>query len=597
MFKLIGDNFRIIRSFFGLMHGDRKWVAVLFIGSSLAHIASLVIPIFASNIVYEVSTGNGAAAYWNILWLAVADIVYCLSWYANNRGYSNNFPHAYRDLRERIIDKLFNYDVEFSNKVSKGTILNTISGHVSNLSEMYISVCEVIVMSVKVLIMLAVFMFTNIYIGLIVVAFEIIYLKAFDYCNINSTKYLHRQLHYRDKLTDNLSQILDGLSEIKTFNIYDKVRRMFYIIADKWAYQYRVKRRYVDARAGLVPLIIRMGKILLYVGLVYMALSGRIEVNILLLLVTYFENITTNTRDLMNYSMQIRDWSTSIVRIDRLLNYRGGQKLDFGDYDNDHIAGLVEFNNVSFTYQSKNRGSVHNISLAARPHEITALVGHSGSGKTTIANLLLRRYIVDSGEITIDGNDIYSFTDRVYATNVVGVNQVPFMFNMSIRRNLDLVDTNRQRQEEVCRRVGLHDYIMSLPAGYNTILNENATNFSGGQRQLLAIARAMLSRAEVLVFDEVTSSLDPMLVEKIKSIFADLRADHTVIVVTHKKDVMQIADQIVLVNHGQIVGRGTHDELMQTNQYYRDLQLSGDSSSPIRPSGRTQLVTMPSEDG
>ena len=88
-----------------------------------------------------------------------------------------------------------------------------------------------------------------------------------------------------------------------------------------------------------------------------------------------------------------------------------------------------------------------------------------------------------------------------------------------------------------------------------------------------------------------------MLVEKIKSIFADLRADHTVIVVTHKKDVMQIADQIVLVNHGQIVGRGTHDELMQTNQYYCDLQLSGDSSSPIRPSGRTQLVTMPSEDG
>ena len=89
----------------------------------------------------------------------------------------------------------------------------------------------------------------------------------------------------------------------------------------------------------------------------------------------------------------------------------------------------------------------------AEPHSITALVGHSGSGKTTIANLLLRKYIVDKGNISIDGDDIYSFTDAVYATNVVGVDQMPFMFNLSIRRNLDLIDTNRERQEEVCRRV------------------------------------------------------------------------------------------------------------------------------------------------
>ena len=421
--------------------------------------------------------------------------------------------------------------------------------------------------------MVAVFMFTNVYIGIVVMLFEIAYLKAYDYCNINSTKYLHRQLRYRDKLTDNLSQILDGLSEIKTFNIYDKVKQMFYAIADKWAQQYRNKRRYVDARSGLVPLIIRMGKVLLYVALVYMTLHGHLEINVLLLLVTYFENIATNTRDLMSYSMQIRDWSTSIVRIDRLLNYRNGQKFDFGTLAKNDIAGRVKFDHVSFTYHTKNRGNVRDINFVAEPHSITALVGHSGSGKTTIANLLLRKYIVDKGNISIDGDDIYSFTDAVYATNVVGVDQMPFMFNLSIRRNLDLIDTNRERQEEVCRRVGIHDYIMSLPAGYNTVLNENATNFSGGQRQLLAIARALLSKAEVLVFDEVTSSLDPMLVETIKGIFNDLKIDHTVIIVTHKKDIMQVADKLIVLNHGHIVGQGNHQQLMANNQYYRDIQL------------------------
>lgn len=597
MFKLVRDNFCIIRHFFGLMHGDRKWVFVLFFGSALGHLASLAIPIFASNIVYEVTNGNADAAYWNIALLGLSDLVYCLSWYANNRGYSHNFPYAYRNLRERIVDKLFSYDIEFSDKISKGTVLNTISSDVSNLSEMYISVCETIVISVKVVVMVAVFMFTNVYIGIVVMLFEIAYLKAYDYCNINSTKYLHRQLRYRDKLTDNLSQILDGLSEIKTFNIYDKVKQMFYAIADKWAQQYRNKRRYVDARSGLVPLIIRMGKVLLYVALVYMTLHGHLEINVLLLLVTYFENIATNTRDLMSYSMQIRDWSTSIVRIDRLLNYRNGQKFDFGTLAKNDIAGRVKFDHVSFTYHTKNRGNVRDINFVAEPHSITALVGHSGSGKTTIANLLLRKYIVDKGNISIDGDDIYSFTDAVYATNVVGVDQMPFMFNLSIRRNLDLIDTNRERQEEVCRRVGIHDYIMSLPAGYNTVLNENATNFSGGQRQLLAIARALLSKAEVLVFDEVTSSLDPMLVETIKGIFNDLKIDHTVIIVTHKKDIMQVADKLIVLNHGHIVGQGNHQQLMANNQYYRDIQLGNDSSSPRRVVHQAEIVELPREDG
>lgn len=237
--------------------------------------------------------------------------------------------------------------------------------------------------------MIVVFMLTNVYVGLAVILLGILYLKAFDYCNINSTKYLHRQLRYRDKLTDNLSQILDGLSGIKTFNIYDKVRRMFYVVAGKWARQYHLKRRYVDARAGLVPLIIRMGKIILYLALVHMALAGQIEINVLLLLVTYFENITTNTRDLMNYSMHIRDWSTSIVRINRLLNYSNGQRFDFGELAKDDIIGRVEFRDVDFTYRTKNRGSVHGISFVAQPNQIAALVGHSGSGKSTIANLLL----------------------------------------------------------------------------------------------------------------------------------------------------------------------------------------------------------------
>lgn len=576
---MIRDNIRIIRDFFKLVKGNKKWIFFLFFGSIMAHLSSLLIPIFTSNIVYEVTKGNASATYINIFLLALTYIMHNLFWYLNYISYSHNFKYSYKNLREKIIDKVFTYDTEFSDKLSKGTILNTVNTDTANLSEMIDNICEIIVVFVKIVVMIFIFLRTNLLIGLLVLVLECIYLKAFDYCNVNSTKYLRGQQKYRDSLTDNLSQILNGLGEIKVFNIYDKIKNNFYIIANKWSDQYMLKRRYVNIRSSLLPFVIHFGKIILYLILVYMVLEGYYKVNLLILLITYFENIMTNTKELMGYSRQIREWSISIVRINNILDYSSKQQIEFGLDNNDYISGLVEFKDVSFTYKSKNKGNIENVSFVAEPNRITALVGHSGSGKTTVTNLILRKYKVDSGEVLIDGKNIYDYSKEIYSKNVVGVNQSPFIFNMSIRKNLSLIDSNFEHQKEVCKRVGIHEYIMSLPKGYNTILTEDATNFSGGQRQLLAIARTLLSKAEILIFDEVTSSLDPKLVEKIKEILENLKLDHTVILITHKKDVMKIADKIVVLSGGKIVGQGNHDKLMKNNKYYIDLQTNNYSSS------------------
>ena len=219
--EMIKDNIKIIKDFFKLVKGSKKWIIILFFTSIMAHLSSLIMPIFASNIIYQVTNGNASMTYVNIGLLAVTYIAHNLFWYLYYVSYSHNFQYSYRSLREKIIDKFFTYDNEFYNKISKGTILNTVNLDVSYLSEMIDNICQMIVVFVKIIVTIFIFLKTNIYIGIIVLLLEWLYLKAFDYCNVMSIKHLRTQHKYRDKLADNLSQILNGLDEIKVFNLFD----------------------------------------------------------------------------------------------------------------------------------------------------------------------------------------------------------------------------------------------------------------------------------------------------------------------------------------------------------------------------------------
>jgi len=579
---MIVENIVIIRDFFQLVKGHKVWVFFLFVGSILGHFCDFLIPIFVSQIVFFVTNGDASGMYWNILFLFWGYIAYNFSWYLNYVSYTNNFRYSYPNLREKIMNQVFSYDVSFSDKISKGEILNTINSDVANLSEMIDNICEILVVACKLFIMIFLFLKTSILVGFLVLLFVGLYVKLYDYFNVCSTKYYMGQQRYRDKLTNQLSDILGGFREIKMFHLYDKMKRNFYILANKWSEQYQRKQRYCDIRDSLLPFVIQFGKVMIYFVLGYLTLKQKMLVSTLLLFVSYYEIIMEDSEDLMEYSRDLREWSVSIYRVKRLLHYSGKEEYLFGENETDQICGSCEFSHVSFQYPSKNHGAIHDVSFQVRPNEITAIVGRSGSGKTTVMNLLLRNYKIDCGNIFVDQDNIYHYSKKVYSKNVVGVNQVPFLFSMSIRQNLSFIDSNESHQIEACKRVGIHDYIMSLPKGYHTVLSENATNFSGGQRQLLAIARTLLSKAEILVFDEVTSSLDSVFVQQIEHVLVDLKQDHTIIMITHKKEEMKLADHVIVMDQGRVVGDGTHKELLKRNPYYQSLQNSSVSKGSHR---------------
>ena len=187
-------------------------------------------------------------------------------------------------------------------------------------------------------------------------------------------------------------------------------------------------------------------------------------------------------------------------------------------------------------------------------------------------NLLYRLDRIKSGSILIDDENIYNYTKKVYVSNVSGVFQKPFMFEMSIRDNLSLIDNNYKNQIEACKRVGIHDFIESLPKGYNTVISNEDRVFSEGQKQLLVIARALLTKSEILLFDEVTSNIDPNTTTMVGDVLKDLKYDHTIIMITHKSEMMQIADRVIVLDKGKVVSKGTNDQVFDKCSLYRELR-------------------------
>lgn len=548
MFKRI---IKITKDYFSLVKFKNKYLIAFIVVDLINVLVSLLIPYFASLIVENVTNELYSMAFICVIILWLTYFFNKLGSYCTNWCYANFFKKAYVEVHEKLVNSIYNYDEEYSKKISIGKIINSSNVDIINIAEIPSFIIELFIEFIKLLVIFLVFAKQNILVALYVIFLDSIYYNFARKCNEKNTYYFQKQRNYADKITGLLSQILIGLKDVKSFGIGDKLNNKLDGYRKRWQESYFLKRKYYFTRKTLVALIIDFGKIVLYFIMIFLLMKGKIQIAILLLLISYYDKAKESINDIMGFDVSIMEESVSLYRINEIINY-GNNTLKFdGMVHNDNIIGLVEFKNVSFQYS--NLPILKNISFVAKPNQVTTIVGKTGAGKTTIFNLLLRMYKVDSGKILIDNIDIYEYSKDVYNSNISVVNQKTFIFNMSIRANLSLIDSNKKRQIDACKRVGIHDFIMSLPDGYNTILKEDATNISGGQKQLLSLARALLTTSEIILLDEVTSSLDPNTTNKIISLLDDLKTDHTLIVITHNKDLMKATDNLIVLNEGMIV--------------------------------------------
>ena len=301
-------------------------------------------------------------------------------------------------------------------------------------------------------------------------------------------------------------------------------------------------------------------------------LGGAISIGNISSFVLYSRKFSGPINEVANIVGELQSAFSAAERVFRLLDEPPEPADTANAVDLKAVGGEVELAHVNFGY-TPDRQIIKDLSLHVPKGALIAIVGPTGAGKTTIINLLMRFYDVDSGEIRLDGRPVRDLTRRSLRLNYSMVLQDTWLFSGTVFENIAYGSETATRAdvERVCRACGIHEYIMTLPEGYNTVLDDDGSNISKGQKQLMTIARAMLLDASLLILDEATSNVDTRTEQRIQKAMRALMADKTCFVIAHRLSTIRNADMILVVRDGEIVERGTHDSLMAQDSFYKQL--------------------------
>lgn len=566
---MIKEYYQFIKDYLNLAELKIKYVVINILSAFFYKGFSILLPLIGSLIIKYLTNGDAKMSYICLGAFLLTYILYNIALYINYKIYGYNMNFVYDKLTNKVLDKLVSVDNNFTRFISKGRLMNSINSDIIDVGDMNDRISELLMGVLQIIAVLVIVCFYNIYLSLLLILFSIIYIIVRNNSDRKINYYHNKVVVQDDKYSTLLTQIVSGLQEIKTFNMLPKLTNKLDVIQNKFIKFYGKKRDYYTIRDNDVKVITYIFRFLLYILLILLMTKDKIDVSVLVLIVSYHEYIVSYINDLIAATSTIREVNTAVNRINDILNY-DSKEIKFGIIDTKDIHGIIEFKNVNL--EIKNNKILHNINLKIDHNEVVAIVGEAGSGKTMIFNLILRLIEPTKGKITLDNINIFDFNKAAYSNNVSVVNQKPFIFNMSIRKNLDFVDTNISNQIETCKKAGIHEFIETLPNGYNTILRENGSNISGGQKQMISIARTILSEAEVLLLDDITTSLDPDTAKFVPKLINNLKKDHTIIMITKKPELMKEADRIVVLDKGKINDVGTHKQLIARNEIYQMLQ-------------------------
>ena len=538
----------IIKDYYNLIESDKNKLIPYYFIYFLNIIIELIIPTYVAKITESLTNSLIIVALASIINYSILKILNNLLGYADKYIYQRFFRDNYITIYKKIVKKIYNFDEEHKKKISTGKIINSLTSDIINTGEMADNILKVILNILKSIVVIFYFFRINIYLALIIIGVDVIYIIRSNYLNNKSIKYSKEQRKENDKLIGLVNQTLLGLKDIQTLNITNTMDDKYNYIYKDWKNAYDNRKKYERYRQNILKCFLIIIKSIVYFTCVYFMINNKITIGIMLIIISYFDSLFSASENIMDASQSIKDQNISVNRIKEILEYNTIKEKNLKEIKN--VKGMIEFKNVDFSYS--NEKLLENLNFAIRPNRITAITGTNGTGKTTIVDLILRLHSPTKGEILLDNINVKEIDKNLYLKEISVLNQESYLFNLSIRENFNLVENDIKKQEEICKLTGIDKFIKKLPNGYDTIIDENSHNISGGQKRLLSLTRTLLKDAKILIFDEATSSLDTDKIQNVINVLNELKKNHTVIVITHKEEIENIADEVITINDGKV---------------------------------------------
>ena len=477
-----------------------------------------------------------------------------------------------KSMRTDISNKINKLPLKYFDSTSYGDILSRVTNDVDTIGQTF-NQSIVNLVSAATLFFGSLFMMfkTNWIMALSAIVSTLVGFTLMAFIISRSQKYFVQQQEFLGAINGHVEEVYNGHNVVKVYNAGEKLRKEFQSI-NKNLYNSGWKSQFMSGlMTPLMGFIGNFGYVAVSITGAALAIRGTISFGVIVAFMVYIRLFTRPLNQIAQAATNLQSTSAASYRVFSFLGEKELPDESRKDTVLKETKGNIIFKNVQFGYE-KDKKVINNFSASAKSGQKIAIVGPTGAGKTTIVNLLMKFYEVDQGEIVIDGIPISEITRENVHDLFCMVLQDTWIFEGTVKENIIYNKENVSDDDivKVCKAVGLHHFINTLPKGYDTVLDENA-NISEGEKQLIAIARAMIKNSPMLILDEATSSVDTRTEILIQEAMDNLMEGRTSFIIAHRLSTIRNADLILVMNNGDIIESGTHDELLSQDGFYAEL--------------------------
>ena len=573
------DNKKAIRNILGLLSNYRLKLTLTVICAVISTLFSIIAPLLIGNATTIIYNGinnimhhTGSIDFTSLInLLIIVIILYVVSsafTYLQSYFIVEISTRISYNLREKMMEKITHLAMDKLDENKRGDILSRITNDVDSLqngiTQAFLQMLSAIITIIGVFIMM---LSINLWMTLATILLVPIAFLVISFITKHSQSYFLKQLVFKGSLNAQIEETFTGHDIIRAFNQEAKSIENFNRDNDMWFDQEWKSQFFSSLNGPLMNFISNFAYVVIAILGAIFVLQKAIAVGDILAFFQYVQNFTRPIQQITRVMNLIQ---TAMAASERIFEF-----LEIEDEENPsakqitEIRDIISFENVSFGY-TPNEKIIKNLTFDVKKGEKIAIVGETGAGKTTIVKLLMRFYDIDKGEIKIDGVNIEEYDKNSLRSLIGMVLQDSWLFSDTIENNIRYGNLKATTEEviDASKQVHADNFIKQLSDGYDTELNEDSDNISHGQKQLLTIARTILSKKQILILDEATSSVDTRTEKLIQMAMDKLMENRTSFIIAHRLSTVKNADNIIVIENGKIIEQGTHEELLALKGYY-----------------------------